>query len=153
MSELEMKINALIALVTTNDEEERTTMIEQLKGLAGEASATKNPNKPSVAEVLLDIGVPDALSGHRYLEYAIECAIVNPELLDRITKGLYPKVAERFHTTASRAERAIRHGIEVAWIRGDFDTLAKYFGNTVDANKGKPTNSEFIARIANFLRA
>lgn len=153
MSELEMKVNALIALVTTNDEEERTSALDKLKELASGSSAMKDPSKPTIAEVLLDIGVPDAIMGHRYVKYAIECAIVNPELVEMMTKGLYPTVAERFGTTASRAERAIRHGIEVAWNRGDIEVLAKYFGNTVSMDKGKPTNGEFIARIANYLRA
>ena len=160
MSELEMKINALIALCTTDDEAERASMVEKLKGLASEASETKDPskpnkdpNKPSVAEVLLDIGVPDAITGHRYLVYAIECAIVNPELVDKMVKELYPKAAQRFGTTGSRVERAIRHGIECAWDRADLDVMAKYFGNTISISKGKPTNSQFIARIANYLRA
>ena len=153
MSELEMKVNALIALVTTNDEEERTSALDKLKELASGSSAMKDPSKPTIAEVLLDIGVPDALSGHRYLECAIELAIENPDDASYITKWLYPKVAERYGTTPSRAERAIRHGIEVAWDRGDLEVLAKYFGNTISISKGKPTNGEFIARIANYLRA
>ena len=153
MSELEMKVNALIALCTTDSEEERASIIEQMKGLAGGASAMKIRNDVSVADVLLDIGVPDNLTGHRYVKYAIELAIADPEMIDKITKGLYPTVAKRFNTTSSRAERAIRHAIETAWDRGDLDVLAKYFGNTVSINKGKPTNSEFIARVANYLRA
>ena len=153
MSELEMKVNALIALVTTNDEEERTSALDKLKELASGSSAMKDPSKPTIAEVLLDIGVPDALLGHRYLERAIELAIENPDDASFITKWLYPKVAECCGTTPSRAERAIRHGIEVAWDRGDLEVLAKYFGNTISISKGKPTNGEFIARIANYLRA
>lgn len=152
MSELEMKVNALIALCTTDSEEERASIIEQMKGLAGGASAMKIRNDVSVADVLVDIGVPDSLTGHRYVKYAIELAIANPEIVDVMTKGLYPEVAKRFGTTASRAERAIRHAIENAWDRGDIDVLAKYFGNTVSISKGKPTNSEFIARVANYLR-
>lgn len=152
MSELEMKINALVALATTNDEAERASIIEQLKGLAGRASAMKNPNKPSIQEVLLDIGVPDALSGHRYMVRAIELAIESPDEATLITKWLYPTVAKCYDTTASRVERAIRHGIESAWDRGDLEVLAKYFGNTVSISKGRPTNGEFIARIVNYLR-
>ena len=146
MSELEKKVNALIALCTANDEVEKSSIIDQLKGLASSAK------KISVADVLLEIGVPDAISGHRYVKYAIELATANPEIVHFMTKGLYPEVAKRFGTTPSRAERAIRHAIESAWDRGDLDVLERYFGNTVSISKGKPTNSEFIARIANYLR-
>jgi two-component system response regulator (stage 0 sporulation protein A) len=107
--------------------------------------------KADVKSVLLELGVPDAVVGHRYLKRAIELAIEDWNVIDNITKVLYPKVAKCFGATPSSVERGIRHAVELAWERADFDTLIKYFGNTVSSGKGKPTNSEFIARIANSL--
>lgn len=94
------------------------------------------------------IGVPAHIKGYKYLREAILQAIKKPESVETITKLLYPSVAQTFQTTSSRVERAIRHAIEVAWDRGDVDALAEYFGNTVSLSKGKPTNSEFIALVA-----
>lgn len=102
--------------------------------------------------VLLDIGVPEHLKGYDRLVTAI-CAVVDkPDLINAITKELYPMVAKKHQDTKSRVERSIRHCIEVAWIRGDLDTLQRYFGNTVDSCKGRPTNGELIARVANVVR-
>ena len=94
------------------------------------------------------LGIPAHIKGYRYLRQAIIFAIENPESIDAITKELYPEVAKTFNTTSSRVERAIRHAIEMAWERGEIETLREYFGNTVSLSKGKPTNSEFIALMA-----
>lgn len=94
------------------------------------------------------IGVPAHIKGYKYLREAILIGIKNPDSMEAITKVLYPEVAKAWGTTSSRVERAIRHAIEVAWERGRIDTLSKYFGNTVSTTKGKPTNSEFIALMA-----
>ena len=102
--------------------------------------------------MLLDIGVPEHIKGHRYLVRAIRLAVQDPELVEAITKGLYPAVAQAFNATPSRVERAIRHAIEIALNRCDLDTLNRYFGNTMSPSKGKPTNGEFIARISNAVR-
>lgn len=102
--------------------------------------------------VIHEIGVPAHIKGYQYLREAIRLSVQDAEIINAVTKELYPKVAERFHTTASRVERAIRHAIEVAWDRGDLDVLNRYFGYTVSNAKGKPTNSEFIAMIADQLR-
>ena len=102
--------------------------------------------------VLLDIGVPEHLKGYDRLVSAICAAVDKPGLINAITKELYPMVAKKHQDTKSRIERSIRHCIEVAWNRGDLDTLQHYFGNTVDSCKGRPTNSEFIARVANAVR-
>lgn len=102
-----------------------------------------------VREIILDIGIPDHLKGHPYVIEAVRLATEDRMYLEMVTKKLYPEVAKTFGSTPSRVERAIRHCIENAWVRGDLDTLRGYFGNTVSARKGKPTNSEFIARIAN----
>ncbi len=101
-----------------------------------------------VTGVLHEIGVPAHIKGYQYLREAILYAVADMEVINAVTKVLYPTVAKRFGTTASRVERAIRHAIEVAWDRGDLETLQSYFGYTVSNAKGKPTNSEFIAMIA-----
>ncbi|MEE1025287.1 MAG: sporulation transcription factor Spo0A [Acutalibacteraceae bacterium] len=105
-----------------------------------------------VTEIIHQIGVPAHIKGYHYLREAIILAVNNPDIINSITKELYPTVAKRFHTTSSRVERAIRHGIEVAWDRGDVDVLNSYFGYTIHVGRGKPTNSEFVAMIADKLR-
>ena len=104
-----------------------------------------------VTAIIHEIGVPAHIKGYQYLREAIMIAVEDMDVINAVTKVLYPEVARRFDTTASRVERAIRHAIEVAWDRGDLETLQKYFGYTVNSAKGKPTNSEFIAMIADRL--
>jgi len=106
----------------------------------------------SVTEIIHQIGVPAHIKGYYYIRESILLAVTDIGILNSVTKKLYPEVARRFETTPSRVERAIRHSIEVAWDRGDLDTLNRYFGYTVNNNRGKPTNSEFIAMIADKLR-
>ena len=98
------------------------------------------------------IGVPAHIKGYQYLRTAILMAISDKDVINAVTKILYPTVAKQYQTTSSRVERAIRHAIEVAWDRGDVDTLNSFFGYTVQTDKGKPTNSEVIAMIADNLR-
>lgn len=105
-----------------------------------------------VTEVIHQIGVPAHIKGYQYLRDAIMMAINNNEVVNAVTKILYPTVAKNYNTTSSRVERAIRHAIEVAWDRGDIEVLQSYFGYTVSNIKGKPTNSEFISMIADKLR-
>ena len=105
-----------------------------------------------VTKIIHQIGVPAHIKGYQYLRYAIMMAISDNDVINSITKVLYPSVAKQFGTTSSRVERAIRHAIEVAWDRGDVDVLNSYFGYTIQNNRGKPTNSEFIAMIADNLR-
>ena len=107
--------------------------------------------KNMVTNVIHEIGVPAHIKGYQYLREAIMIAVDDMDVINAVTKVLYPEVAKRFGTTASRVERAIRHAIEVAWDRGDLETLQKYFGYTVSNSKGKPTNSEFIAMISDRL--
>ena len=111
------------------------------------AAALKN----QVTAIIHEIGVPAHIKGYQYLREAIIIAVNDVDVINAVTKVLYPAVAKRFATTPSRVERAIRHAIEVAWDRGDLETLQKYFGYTVSNAKGKPTNSEFIAMIADRL--
>ena len=105
-----------------------------------------------VTEVIHQLGVPAHIKGYHYLREAILASLEDKELLESVTKMLYPTVAKKFDTTSSRVERAIRHAIEIAWDRGDLDTLNSFFGYTVNTCKGKPTNSEFIALITDKLR-
>ena len=105
-----------------------------------------------VTGIIHEIGVPAHIKGYQYLREAIIIAVGDMDVINAITKVLYPQVAKTFQTTPSRVERAIRHAIEVAWDRGDLDTLQRFFGYPVSNTKGKPTNSEFIALIADKLQ-
>ena len=115
-------------------------------------SAGKSDIESLVTSVIHEIGVPAHIKGYQYLREAIIIAVEDMDVINAITKVLYPQVAKAFQTTPSRVERAIRHAIEVAWDRGDLDTLQRFFGYTVSNTKGKPTNSEFIALIADKLQ-
>ncbi|MBR2742897.1 MAG: sporulation transcription factor Spo0A [Clostridia bacterium] len=105
-----------------------------------------------VTKIMHELGVPAHIKGYQYMREAIIMAVEDMDVINAITKLLYPSVAKRFSTTPSRVERAIRHAIEVAWDRGDIDALDGIFGYTIQNEKGKPTNSEFIAMIADKLR-
>lgn len=105
-----------------------------------------------ITSIIHEIGVPAHIKGYLYLREAITMVVENIELLSAVTKELYPSIAKKFNTTPSRVERAIRHAIEVTWSRGKIDTINKLFGYTVHNDKGKPTNSEFIAMVADKLR-
>lgn len=105
-----------------------------------------------VTAIIHEIGVPAHIKGYQYLREGIIITVQNMDVINAVTKVLYPEIAKRFGTTASRVERAIRHAIEVAWDRGDVDTLNSYFGYTIHNLRGKPTNSEFIAMIADKMR-
>ena len=114
--------------------------------------ADKTSIESLVTGIIHEIGVPAHIKGYQYLREAIIIAVNDMDVINAITKVLYPQVAKTFQTTPSRVERAIRHAIEVAWDRGDLDTLQRFFGYTVSNTKGKPTNSEFIALIADKLQ-
>lgn len=128
--------------------------ITQLAGWKNTGSHERNENdlEVVVSEIMHQIGVPAHIKGYQYLREAIILSINNTEMMGSVTKLLYPTVAKTFKTTSSRVERAIRHAIEVAWDRGDVDVLSSYFGYTIQSSRGKPTNSEFIAMIADKLR-
>ena len=130
------------------------SLLERMRGIFESPSAPERKSytlKNTVTSVIHEIGVPAHIKGYQYLREAIIIAVNDMEVINAVTKVLYPEVAKRFGTTSSRVERAIRHSIEVAWDRGDLETLQKYFGYTVSNAKGKPTNSEFIAMIADRL--
>ena len=105
-----------------------------------------------VTGIIHEVGVPAHIKGYQYLREAIIMSVNNMDMLNSITKILYPSIAKKFQTTSSRVERAIRHAIEVAWSRGKMDTLDDLFGYTISNGKGKPTNSEFIALITDKIR-
>ena len=113
---------------------------------------TKPDIEVMVTEIIHQVGVPAHIKGYSYLRESIMLVVENPDIINSVTKELYPTVAKKFSTTSSRVERAIRHAIEVAWDRGDLDVLNSYFGYTVNNGRGKPTNSEFIAMIGDKLR-
>ena len=116
------------------------------------AAPVENELEITISEIMHQIGVPAHIKGYQYLRAAIVRAVTEPDVMSSVTKVLYPDVAKRYATTASRVERAIRHAIEVAWDRGDVDVLNAYFGYTIQTSRGKPTNSEFIAMIADKIR-
>ena len=136
-----------------------TAVVERLEELRG-GQAQRQPElrksntsiEAMVTGIIHEIGVPAHIKGYQYLREAIIIAVGDMDVINAITKVLYPQVAKTFQTTPSRVERAIRHAIEVAWDRGDLDTLQRFFGYTVSNTKGKPTNSEFIALIADKLQ-
>ena len=106
----------------------------------------------SVTKILHELGVPSHIKGYQYIREGIMLLYDNPEMVGGITKELYPEIASKFDTTVSRVERAIRHAIEVSWNRGDWDLMDEIFGHSVDIDKAKPTNSEFIVTVADKLR-
>ena len=133
---------------------ERDALLDRMRALfSRDLPEERHPVelKNLVTSVIHEIGVPAHIKGYQYLREAIMIAVDDMDVINAVTKVLYPEVAKRFNTTPSRVERAIRHAIEVAWDRGDLETLQKYFGYTVSNAKGKPTNSEFIAMIADRL--
>ena len=106
----------------------------------------------SISKMLHDLGMPSHIKGYQYVREAISMVYTNPEIVGGITKELYPELASKFDTTVSRVERAIRHAIEVSWNRGNWDLMEEIFGHSVDIDKAKPTNSEFIVTVADKLR-
>ncbi len=131
---------------------ERVQEILELNRSLAHGKKPETDIETMVTNVIHEIGVPAHIKGYQYLREAIIIAVGDMEVINAITKVLYPQVAKTFSTTPSRVERAIRHAIEVAWDRGDLDTLQRFFGYTVSNTKGKPTNSEFIALIADRLQ-
>lgn len=142
--EIETVVKRIIQLSDWSDETEAAAIKS--------ASVSDNELEVMVTEILLQIGIPAHIKGYHYLRTAIMLVIKNRELINAVTKILYPTVAKSYGTTATRVERAIRHAIEVAWDRGDVDILNSYFGYTIQNERGKATNSEFIAMISDKLR-
>ncbi len=134
---------------------ETTSLVERIRQLLTmehPIAQGEDSLEVQITEILHQIGVPAHIKGYHYLRDSILMAIEDPEIINAVTKQLYPGVAKKYDTTPSRVERAIRHAIEVAWDRGDVDVLNSYFGYTIHNTRGKPTNSEFIAMISDRLR-
>lgn len=106
----------------------------------------------SISKMLHELGIPSHIKGYQYIRYGISIIFENPDVIGGITKELYPEIADKYKTTVSRVERAIRHAIEVSWNRGNWDFMEEIFGHSVDIDKAKPTNSEFLVTIADKLR-
>lgn len=151
---IEKKVNAIMRYIVADSREEKNAIMEEIKDMIEPASNEKwSENiEDVISEILVELGMPSHIMGYQYSVYAIKIAVENTDIINAITRGLYPTVAEHYGTTASRVERAIRHGIECAWDRGDLDVIEKYFGNTISLTKGRPTNSEFIAHVSNIVR-
>ncbi len=137
-------VNSLAAHINSLSKQRSSQSI----GTVAEASDMET----QVTKIIHQIGVPAHIKGYQYLRTAILMTIQDNDVINSVTKVLYPTVAKKYQTTTSRVERAIRHAIEVAWDRGDIDVLNSYFGYTIQNSRGKPTNSEFIAMIADNLR-
>lgn len=151
---IEQKVNAIMRYIVAERQEEKEKAAEEIKAMiepAENGNQAKNI-EDLISEILVELGMPCHIKGYRYSAYAIKLATENSNILDSVTGVLYPSVAEHHGTTANRVERGIRHSIEVCWDRTDINIMEKYFGNTVSMEKGKPTNSEFIARISNIVR-
>ena len=153
MSILEKKVEAMMQLCVAENERDREKIREEIRYYLMQRHRDSVDPEQEIRRILLELGAPDHLVGHPYVIRAILLVIQDRLYINSITFGLYPQLAVEFDTTPARVERAIRHLIEVTWSRGDLDILEKYFGNTVSASRGKPTNGEFIARLANVVKA
>lgn len=119
---------------------------------AEEETIKSNKVEIEISKLLHSLGIPSHIRGYQYIRESVYMMYENPDMIGGITKSIYPEIAMRFDTTASRVERAIRHAIEVSWARGDYDLMEELFGHSVDYDRSKPTNSEFIATLADNLR-
>lgn len=139
---------------TSCEEEERTVCEAGDKDIAASDTNGKYTGdlEMDITNILLEIGMPAHIKGYQYIREGIMMSFADQNMLHYITKFLYPGIAKKYHTTSSSVERTIRHAIEVAWRRGNMETLEEVFGNTIAANKGKPTNSEFMALLTDKLR-
>lgn len=161
ISQRAVELGASYYILKPFDMEVLTHRIRQMKGQASCATRVKtslsfpsrvNNLDANITNVIHEIGVPAHIKGYLYLREAITMVYNEVDLLGAITKSLYPRIGEKYNTTASRVERAIRHAIEVAWNRGNMDSIRNLFGYTINVSKAKPTNSEFIAMVADKLR-
>ena len=152
MRNLELQVDALMRLCTAQTPTEQEQAKQTLRQLMANPKPMGQDPEYLVRRILLEMGIPDHLVGHPYVVEAVLMVVENRYYINNITFGLYPQIAAKFDTTASRVERGIRHLIEVTWTRGDMDILCGFFGNTVSPDRGKPTNGEFIARLSNIVR-
>lgn len=127
-------------------------IIEVVEPTSEEVTTKSNKVEIEISKLLHSLGIPSHIRGYQYIRESVYMMYENPDMIGGITKSIYPEIAVRFDTTASRVERAIRHAIEVSWARGDYDLMEELFGHSVDYDRSKPTNSEFIATLADNLR-
>lgn len=150
------RIRQMFNNTIVNDETKRPVIIENTQQSDSVITGTEESEPfdldAEITNIIHEIGVPAHIKGYMYLRKAISMVVYDVELLSAVTKELYPAIAKEYNTTASRVERAIRHAIEVAWSRGEVETINNIFGYTINNGKGKPTNSEFIAMVADKLR-
>ncbi|WP_017415724.1 sporulation transcription factor Spo0A [Clostridium tunisiense] len=146
------RIRQMFNNTISSDEEKRSIVVNDMSDIKIRSNNEPMNLEAEITSIIHEIGVPAHIKGYMYLREAITLVVNDIELLSAVTKELYPSIAKRYNTTASRVERAIRHAIEVAWSRGQVDTINKLFGYTIHNDKGKPTNSEFIAMVADKLR-
>lgn len=148
------RIREMFSSTITQEAPVRTSSYQSSIISSTSENKTKTPIdlETEITNIIHEVGVPAHIKGYMYLREAITMVVNDMELLSAVTKELYPSIAKKYNTTASRVERAIRHAIEVAWGRGQIDAINRLFGYTVHTEKGKPTNSEFIAIIADKLR-
>lgn len=132
--------------------EKRILSIVEDKEIKNETEVRDNEVDLKISKLLHSLGIPSHIRGYQYVRESIYIMYHNPDIIGGITKCIYPEIANRFDTTSSRVERAIRHAIEVSWARGDYEVMEEIFGHSVDFDRSKPTNSEFIATIADSLR-
>lgn len=149
---IETTVAALIDLVLAEDSDSYQEAKIKLTSLRNSVAVQTRDPEHELRKIFVQMGTPDHLIGFEYLVKAVLMVYEDRKWIDNVTYGLYPRLAENFGSTASKAERAIRHAVEVTWGRGDWALLNEYFGNIVSPDKGKPINSEFIARMANVLR-
>ena len=151
MCNLEWQVETLMRLCSAQTPSGQAQARQALRLLVERSVAPAMDPEYLVRQILLELGTPDHLVGHPFVVEAVLMSVENRYYINNVTFGLYPQIAAKFDTTATRVERGIRHLIEVTWLRGDMDTLTRYFGNTIDPDRGKPTNGEFIARLANVV--
>ena len=148
---IDMALKALMEFALAKNETDRETARDHLMAVYTGHTAEKKDPEVLIYRVLMDIGAPDHLLGHRYVVRAAQMLLEKPDQINDIL-GMYERLAKEFHTSASKVERAIRHLVEVTWTRSDWERLDKCFGNISDPNKGKPVNGEFLDRLANIIR-
>ena len=152
MNQTEKKLDAIMNYLGAQDDESRAKSFDVLLNMASNKPNPSAALEEVISQELTQLGVPCHIIGHRYLAMAVKIAVLDPTAVHMIVKKLYADTAKACDTTPSRAERAIRHAIELCWDRGDWDDLHDYFGNTISKMKGKPTNSEFIAKVSDTIR-
>lgn len=152
MSILSKKVDAIARYILATSVYERNAAVKELQALMAQKTEPAADLELVIQKMLFDLGVPDHILGHRYLVTALTIAVQDPDAIVEITKSLYPAVAEKHDTTGDRVERAIRYAVEVSFSRMDYEVMTRCFGNAINALKDRPTNSEFIARIANEVK-